>query len=87
MIHIADATATSAPVAGRWKDLLRPQYAFATTTLCLGVGLFAFNGFFVSTALPSAVVELHGTSMISWSLSLYLIFSIVSGSHWLAETT
>jgi MFS family permease len=80
MIDLADASQSAAPVAGCWKDLVRPQYAFATITLCLGVGLFAFDAFFVSTALPSAVVDLDGTAMISWSLSLYLIFSIVSGS-------
>ena len=54
MIDVADAAIPAAPVAGRWKDLFRPQYAFATITLCLGVGLFAFDAFFVSTALPSA---------------------------------
>jgi MFS family permease len=80
MIDLADANPSAAPLVGRWMDLARPQYAFATIALCLGVGLFAFNAFFVSTALPSAVVDLDGTAMISWSLSVYLIFSIVSGS-------
>ena len=65
---------------GRWAELLQPQYAFATTTLCLGVGLFAFNVFFVATALPSAIIELHGAALISWAFSLYLILAIASGS-------
>ena len=64
----------------RWLDLLDRQYLFATTTLCLGVALFAFNSFLVSTALPTAVEEFGGAALISWSLSLYLIFGIVSGA-------
>lgn len=62
-----------------WLELVRPPYGLATATLSLGVALSSFNVFFVATALPTAVVELGGVALISWSLSLYLIFSIVSG--------
>jgi len=64
----------------RWSELLTPEYAIATTTLCLGVSLFAFNGFLVSTSLPTAVEELGGAALISWSLTVYLVFAIVGGS-------
>ena len=47
--------------------------------LCLGVTLFAFTTFLVSTALPSTVEELGGVAFISWAQSLYLAFAIVSG--------
>ena len=78
-IEMSEAS-ISEPVTGQWMDLVSPKYAFASLTLCLGVALFAFNGFIVSTAVPTAVIELNGASLISWSVSLYLIFAIVSGS-------
>jgi MFS family permease len=66
--------------SGRWVEVLRPPYAAATATLCLGIALFAFNGFLVTTALPTAVVELDGVTLISWSLTVYLVFGIMSGA-------
>ena len=67
-------------VPARWADLLTPEHAISTTTLCLGVSLFAFNGFLVSTSLPTAVEELGGAALISWSLTVYLVLAIVGGS-------
>lgn len=64
---------------GGWGELLQPRNLAATTTLCLGVGLFAFNEFFISTALPTAVSELGGATLLSWALTLYLVFAIVGG--------
>lgn len=63
----------------RWRELAAPGYAAATLTLCLGVGLFAFNSFLVSTALPSAVGELDGVAVISWAVAIYLLFAILGG--------
>ncbi|OCW57301.1 MFS transporter [Hoeflea olei] len=68
-----------ADLASGWGELLQPQNLAATTTLCLGVGLFAFNEFFISTALPTAVGELGGAALLSWALTLYLVFAIVGG--------
>ncbi|MDO9414748.1 MFS transporter [Pararhizobium sp.] len=65
--------------AGTWGELLRPRYLAATVTLCLGVALFAFNEFFISTALPSAVRELGGAALLSWAFTFYLVFAIVGG--------
>ncbi|WP_181708300.1 MFS transporter [Chthonobacter rhizosphaerae] len=66
--------------AGRWAELMAPRYAAATTTLCLGVILFAFNEFIVTTAIPSTVRDLGGVDLISWSLTVHLVFSIVGGA-------
>ncbi|PRH84301.1 MFS transporter [Labrys okinawensis] len=63
-----------------WREIAVGRYAGATATLCLGVALFAFNSFLVSTALPSAIDELGGASLIAWSVSLYLIFAILGGT-------
>jgi MFS family permease len=63
-----------------WSELLSPSYSAATLTLCLGVALFAFNGFLVSTSLPTAVREIGGLELISWAFTLYLVLSIVGGA-------
>lgn len=65
---------------GRWSDLLRPPYVLPALTLCLGEGIYALNTFLVSTALPSAVVELRGVELISWAFTLYLTAAIVGGA-------
>ncbi len=65
---------------GRWLDLLAPHYLVATVMLCLGVALYAFNGFLVSTVMPTTVAELGGEAVISWSLTLFLTASIIAGA-------
>lgn len=64
----------------RWSELFSQQYRAATVTLCLGVALFAFNAFLVSTALPTAVREIGGVAVIAWATSIYLALSIVGGA-------
>ncbi|WP_075214896.1 MFS transporter [Mongoliimonas terrestris] len=66
--------------AGRWAELASPRHLSATVTLCLGVVLFAFNEFIVTTAMPSAVAEVGGVELISWSLTVHLVLSIVGGA-------
>ena len=73
------ASAGGAELAGGWGELMRPRYLVSTITLCLGVALFAFNEFFISTALPTAVEELGGASLLSWAFTLYLVFAIIGG--------
>jgi MFS family permease len=70
----------SADVEGRWAEIFGPKYLAATIILCLGVALLAFNAFLSSTALPTAVKELDGAEVISWSTTLYLVFAIVGGA-------
>ncbi|GEO84158.1 MULTISPECIES: MFS transporter [Alphaproteobacteria] len=74
-----DRTA-EAPASGRWIELLAPRYLATTTMLCMGVALYAFNGFLVSTVLPTAVGEIGGAELLSWSMTLYLVASIVAGA-------
>ncbi|ACP25339.1 MFS permease [Sinorhizobium fredii NGR234] len=65
---------------GRWSELLTRDHLAATVTLCLGVALFAFNEFFISTALPTAVEEFGGAALLSWAFTLYLVFAIIGGA-------
>jgi MFS family permease len=73
-------TSAEALPDGRWLDLLTPRHVATTVMLCMGVALFAFNGFLVTTVMPSAIAEIGGGDLIAWSVSLYLIGSIVSGA-------
>src|SRR5262245_17943936 len=64
----------------RWGELLAPHHWAATVTLCLGIALFAFNAFLVSTTLPTAVRDIGGVAVISWSTSIFLALAIVGGA-------
>lgn len=67
-------------VEGRWAEIFTPRYAPVTLILCLGVALLAFNAFLASISLPTAVQEMGGVALISWALTLFLVFAIVGGS-------
>jgi MFS family permease len=67
-------------VEGRWAEIFTPRYATVTLILCLGVALLAFNAFLASISLPTAVEELGGVALISWALTLFLVFAIVGGA-------
>lgn len=66
--------------ASGWAAIISPRYLGATVTLCLGVALLAFNGFLVSTALPTAVEELGGVALLSWATTVFLVFAIMGGA-------
>lgn len=72
-------SAKSVPAKSGWAEIVSPQYLGATITLCLGVALLSFNAFLVSTAIPSAVLELGGVALIAWSTTLFLVFAIMGG--------
>ena len=67
-------------VEGRWAEIFTPRYATVALILCLGVALLAFNAFLASISLPTAVQEMGGVALISWALTLFLVFAIVGGS-------
>ncbi|WP_404400841.1 MFS transporter [Pelagibacterium halotolerans] len=63
-----------------WTAIVSPRYFGATVALCLGVALLAFNGFLVSTSIPTAVIELDGVAFISWATTVFLVFAIMGGA-------
>jgi MFS family permease len=75
-----DDDAIAAGGGGGWRDLLAPRYLASTIMLCLGVALFAFNEFFVSVSLPSAIAELGKPWLLAWAFSLYLVLAILGGA-------
>ncbi|WP_108398393.1 MFS transporter [Devosia submarina] len=66
--------------SGSWSEILAPRYASVTLILCIGVAFLAFNAFLASISLPTAVQEMGGVALISWALTLFLVFAIVGGS-------
>lgn len=80
MNRYVGAAIMHAPSSGRWSELVSPSYLTASLTLMLATAIFAFNTFLVSTAMPSAVGELHGEAYISWTLTVYIVASITAGA-------
>ncbi|HKY94364.1 MAG TPA: MFS transporter [Kiloniellales bacterium] len=71
----------AAPSAsGTWREVFGQGYRAPLAAISLGVGLYALNAFIVATALPSAVDDIGGVEIMSWSVSLFLVMAIVSGS-------
>lgn len=68
------------PSSGRWAELAAPRHLAASLMLMLATAIFAFNAFLVSTAMPTAVGELHGEAYISWTLTVYIVASITAGA-------
>jgi MFS family permease len=60
--------------------LLRRQNLAPLVLVNLGVGLHATIWYMATTAMPSAVEELHGAAYLSWATSLYLMTSILGGA-------
>lgn len=65
---------------GTWRDLVAPGRRIATTLITLNTCIFAFNEFFVSAAVPSAVREFGQIWLLPWSFIVFLVFSITSGA-------
>ncbi len=65
--------------ASNWSRLVEPAHAAVTIAISLGIALYSFNEFFLSTALPTAVIEIGGAAYMSWAFSLFLVLSIIGG--------
>jgi MFS family permease len=48
--------------------------------MALAVWLHAANSMLTATTMPSAIEEVGGLNLISWTFSLYLVGSIVAGA-------
>jgi MFS family permease len=63
-----------------WKVLLAKPYGSKIATLVLAVWLHAANSMLTATTMPSAVDEIGGLNLISWTFALYLMGSIIAGA-------
>lgn len=65
---------------GTWREVMGRGFRAPLAAISLGVGLYALNAFIVATALPSAVADIGGVEIMSWSVAIFLVLAIVSGS-------
>ncbi len=65
---------------GTWREVFARGYRAPLVTVSLGVGLYALNAFLVATALPSAVKDIGGVELLSWSVAVFLVMAIVGGA-------
>jgi MFS family permease len=70
---------TSIPQAS-WRELLHRQYLPKLATMALALWLHASNSMLTATTMPSAVAEIGGLNLISWTFALYLAGSITAAA-------
>jgi len=63
-----------------WRALLTRQYLPKLATMALALWLHASNSMLTATTMPSAVEEIGGLNLISWTFALYLAGSISAGA-------
>jgi len=63
-----------------WRALLNRQYLPKLATMALALWLHASNSMLTATTMPSAVEEIGGLNLISWTFALYLAGSISAGA-------
>lgn len=59
-----------------WRDLFSREYLPRLATLALALWLHASNSMLTATTMPSAIGEIGGLELISWTFALYLAGSI-----------
>ena len=70
---------TTVPDAS-WRELLSRQYLPKLATMALALWLHASNSMLTATTMPSAVDEIGGLNLISWTFALYLAGSITAAA-------
>ncbi|MFT5504230.1 MAG: MFS family permease [Gammaproteobacteria bacterium] len=73
-------TQASEQDALQWRELTNKEYLPRIITLSLALWLHASNSMLTATTMPSAVNEIGGLHLISWTFALYLAGSIISAA-------
>ncbi|MCD1571590.1 MFS transporter [Agromyces mediolanus] len=68
-----DSTAT-----GTWRELLGSRYAPIAAVLAGGVLLEASNVYLTTSLLPTIVAEIGGAEFYAWTMTVFLLASVVS---------
>ena len=79
IVHQDEIVQTQTSPGSGWKRLLEPAHASVTIAISLGIALYSFNEFFLSTALPTTVADIGGAKFMSWAYSVFLVLSIIGG--------
>jgi MFS family permease len=70
----------SETTAVSWHELVNRAYLPRLATLCMALWLHASNSMMTATTMPSAVEEIGGLNLISWTFALYLAGSITAAA-------
>jgi MFS family permease len=70
----------SETAAVAWHELVNREYLPKLATLCMALWLHASNSMMTATTMPSAVDEIGGLNLISWTFALYLAGSITAAA-------
>ncbi|MFT5506625.1 MAG: MFS family permease, partial [Gammaproteobacteria bacterium] len=76
----SQSTPESEQDSPQWRELGNKEYLPRLITLSLALWLHASNSMLTATTMPSAVDEIGGLHLISWTFALYLAGSIVAAA-------
>lgn len=71
---------TDHSAAASWKEIWQSDQFARFMVLCFGVWLHAADFALVATLLPDAVIEIGGTHLLNWNVSLFQLGSIIAGA-------
>ncbi len=74
------AVTMSAQDTVQWGEILTREHLPKIATLAMAIWLHAANSMLTATTMPSAVEEIGGLNLISWTFALYLVGSIIAGA-------
>lgn len=70
-----------------WRELLGRDNRAPMVVMAGGVALFAINVYLTTSLLPSAVADIGGQDLYAWTMTVFLVVSVISSmlvSRWLA---
>lgn len=70
--------ASVAPPAGTWRELVTGRYAPVAAVLAGGVLLEASNVYITTSLLPTIVADIGGEAYYAWTMTAFLVASIMS---------
>ncbi|WP_290853167.1 MFS transporter [Gordonia sp. (in: high G+C Gram-positive bacteria)] len=71
-----------------WRELLGREHRAPMTVMAGGIALFAINVYLTTSLLPSAVADIGGQELYAWTMTVFLVVSVISSmlvSRWLAK--
>ncbi|MGB3696120.1 MAG: MFS transporter [Gordonia sp. (in: high G+C Gram-positive bacteria)] len=61
-----------------WRELLGREHRAPMTVMAGGVALFAINVYLTTSLLPSAVADIGGEELYAWTMTVFLVVSVIS---------
>ncbi|EGD56577.1 MFS transporter [Gordonia neofelifaecis] len=71
-----------------WRELLGREHRAPMIVMAGGVALFAINVYLTTSLLPSAVADIGGEDLYAWTMTVFLVVSVISSmlvSRWLSR--